>query len=183
MKGKTRGSLFAAMTSVWLMLLCAGSPRAGEYADSLPLPVPEYHYGAAALAAAVTLPALYLAYSGNSYLGLFAAATFPPMLGYAVSGNPGLGFPLGRNMTVAGLTFAAYFYYAVSIAAGVSAGGPRSEEQEAKDNQTGSDILRYGFFALGPLTLLDFLLISQPFEQKRVSLNLAPDRAVLVYKF
>lgn len=171
------------MTSVWLMLFCAGSPQAGEYADSLPPPVPEYHYGAAALAAAVTLPALYLAYSGNSYLGLFATASLPPMIGYAIAENPGLGLPLARNMTVAGLTFVAYFYYIVTIAVGVQAGGPRSEEEEAEDNQTASDILRYGFFAMGPLTLLDFIIIALPFEQKRVSLNVAPDRAALVYKF
>ena len=190
------------MIAVGLLLFSAGSAKAGEYADSLPETVPEYfrilpeyHYGAAAAAAAVTLPALYLAYSGNSYLGLFAAASLPPMFGYAIAEHPGLGFPLARNMTVAGLTFTAFFYYIVTIATGVSAGGPRSEEEEAEDNQTASDILRYGFFALGPLTLLDFIIIALPFENKeqreqreqkeqnRISLNVAPDRAVLVYKF
>lgn len=44
------------MMTVGPMLFCAGSAKAGEYADSLPKPVPEYHYTAAAVAAAVTLP-------------------------------------------------------------------------------------------------------------------------------
>lgn len=180
------------MAPALLIFLCAVSAKAGEYADSLPKPVPEYHYGAAAVAAGLTLPALYLAYSGNSYLGLVAAATFPPMVGYAIAGNPNLGLPLGRNVFVSGVTLVTYFFYAVNAAGGVATGRARSEEEEARDNQTASDILRYGFFALGPLTLMDFVFIALPFEkknqkehqeQKRVSLNVAPDRAVLVYKF
>jgi hypothetical protein len=172
-----------AMPAICLLLLGVGSAMAGEYADSLPQPPPEYHFGAATLAAAVTLPALYLAYSLNSHLGLFATASLPPMIGYAIAENPGLAFPLVRNLSVVVLTYSAYMYYIVNIAAGVAGGGPRSEEEEAEDNQTASDILRYGFFAMGPLTLLDFIIVALPHEPQRLSLNLAPDRAVLVYRF